>query len=296
MTRHSPLITRHPSLTRVFGVLGHPISHSLSPLMHMAAFKALGLEAVYAPLDVPPKQLTRVLAGMRVMGVDGCNVTVPLKERVAKALGPQQLEATAASLQAVNTLVLRDGTWTGHNTDVEGFRQALVDDLRFDCRNKTLVLLGAGGAARAAAWALARMGPKALLVANRTPAHANRLVRWLGRDMPDLAVKAVPFNARSLSGVLKEADLLVNATSLGLRASDPLPVDPSAIGRHLAVFDLVYAPPTTRLVREARRRGAIAIDGLAMLLYQGAESFRLWWQREPPLEAMRRALEKARRP
>lgn len=273
--------------------MGHPISHSLSPLMHAAAFQALGLDAVYAPLDVPPKQLTRVLRGMQVMGMDGCNVTVPLKERVANVLGPKQLEPAAASLQAVNTLALQDGTWTGHNTDVEGFRQALASELRFDCRNKTVLLLGAGGAARAVAWALARMNPKMLLVANRTPAHANRLVRWLGRDMPDLAVKTVPFNARSLSGVLKEADLLVNATSLGLRPGDPLPVGPSAIDRHLAVFDLVYAPPTTRLVREAMRRGAIAIDGLAMLLYQGAESFRLWWQREPPLEAMRRALETA---
>jgi shikimate dehydrogenase len=280
---------------RVFGVMGHPISHSLSPIMHTAAFQALGLDAVYAPLDVPPKQLKAVLAGMQVMGVDGCNVTVPLKEHVAKALGPTRLDATAATLQAVNTLARQDGEWTGHNTDVEGFRKALAWELRFDGRNKIMVLLGAGGAARAVAWALAKTNPKQLLVANRTPAHAARLVAWLKRDVPGLAVKAVPFNLRSLSGVLKEADLLVNATSLGLRASDPLPVDASAIHERLSVFDVVYPSKggTTRLAREARRRGAIAVDGLAMLIYQGAESFRLWWQREPPLEAMRQAVEHA---
>ena len=282
-------------MTRVFGVMGFPISHSLSPVMHNAAFQALGLDAIYAPFEVPPRQLRPVLQGLQVMGVDGLNVTVPLKERLARLLSRTNLDPVAATLGAVNTLAQRDGRLVGYNTDVEGFRRALVEDLRCDVRRKRVLLLGAGGAARAAAWALAQGGPEALWVANRTAAHADRLARWLRRHTPRLTIEVVPFGRRSTAKVLAQADVLVNATSLGLHPGDALPVDPSAMHKRLMVFDAVYAVPTTALVRQARRRGACAIDGLAMLLYQGAESFRLWWQREPPLDVMRRAVEQALR-
>ena len=132
-------------------------------------------------------------------------------------------------------------------------------------------------------------------MANRTAAHANRLARWLRRAAPRVTVEVVPFSRRSTAKSVAEADVLVHATSLGLRPSDALAVDPSAMHKRLTVFDMVYAAPTTALVRQARRRGARAIDGQAMLLYQGAESFRLWWQREPPLDVMRRAVEHALR-
>lgn len=280
-------------MTRVFGVMGYPISHSLSPVMHTAAFEALGLDAIYAPFEVRPNQLSPVLQGLQIMGVDGLNVTVPLKERLARLLPGTDLDRVAAALGAVNTLAQRDGRLVGYNTDVEGFRLALVEAMRCDVRKKRVLLLGAGGAARAAAWALAQLGPEALWVANRTAAHATRLARWLRRHAPRLTVEVVPFGRRSTAKALAQADVLVNATSLGLRPGDALPVDPAAMHKRLMVFDLVYHAPTTALVREARRRGAFAIDGLPMLLYQGAESFRLWWQREPPLDVMRRAVERA---
>lgn len=291
-------------MTRVFGVMGFPISHSLSPVMHNAAFQALGLDAIYAPFEVMPRQLSPVLQGLQVMGVDGLNVTVPLKERLARLLSRTDLDPIALTLGAVNTLVQRDGRLVGYNTDVEGFRRALVEEMRCDVRKKRVLLLGAGGAARAAAWALAQLGPEALWVANRTAMHANRLARWLRRHTPRVTIEVVPFGRRSTAKALAQADVLVNATSLGLRPGDALPVDPSAMHKRLMVFDVVYPvrpslqgaggrAPTTALVRQARRRGACAIDGLAMLLYQGAESFRLWWQREPPLDVMRRAVERA---
>ena len=293
-------------MTRVFGVMGYPISHSLSPVMHNAAFEALGLDAIYAPFEVPPHQLKSVLQGLQIMGGVGLNVTVPLKERLARLLSRANLDPIAAALGAVNTLAQRDGRLVGYNTDVEGFCRALVEEMRCDVRKKRVLLLGAGGAARAAAWALAQGGPEALWVANRTAAHADRLARWLRRHTPRLTIEVVPFGRRSTAKALAQTDVLVNATSLGLRPGDALPVDPAAIHKRLMVFDLVYSAypgqrgagrrsPTTPLVRQARRRGAFAIDGLAMLLYQGAESFRLWWQREPPLDVMRRAVEQALR-
>ncbi len=291
-------------MTRVFGVMGYPISHSLSPVMHNAAFEALGLDAIYAPFEVPPPQLKSVLQGLQVMGVDGLNVTAPLKERLARLLPGTDLDRVAAALGAVNTLAQRDGRLIGYNTDVEGFRRALIEEMRCDIRKKRVLLLGAGGAARAVAWALAQLGPEMLWVANRTAAHANRLARWLRRYTPRLTIEVVPFGRRSTAKALAQADVLVNATSLGLRPGDALPVDPVAIHKRLMVFDLVYPvrpslwgaggrAPTTALVRQARRRGAFAIDGLPMLIYQGAESFRLWWQREPPLDVMRRAVARA---
>lgn len=280
-------------MTRVFGVMGCPISHSLSPVMHTAAFRALGLDAVYAPFEVPPHQLSRVLRGLCAAGIEGLNITVPLKERIVAWLGRQNLERSAAAVGAVNTLVRKGERFVGYNTDVTGFRRALTESLRMDAQATRVLLLGAGGAARAVAWALATMQPQMICVANRTTVNATRLVRWLRACASGVTVETIPFRRHAIAEALREVDLLINATSLGLRASDSLPVDPAAFHRRLKVCDLVYRAPTTGLVREARRRGLVAIDGLPMLLYQGAESFRLWWHREPPISVMRRAVEEA---
>ena len=281
-------------MTRVFGVMGFPISHSLSPVMHNAAFQVLGLDAIYAPFEVPPRQLGAVLRGLQAAGIEGLNITVPLKERIVPLLDRRRgLERTAAILGAVNTLVRTDGRLVGYNTDVAGFRRVLAEALHMDCRKKRVLLLGAGGAARAVAWALFETAPQAIYVANRTATKATQFVRWARRYSSGVMLEAIPFRRQALAEIVRQADLLINATSLGLRADDPLPVDPAALHRRLRVCDLVYRTPTTPLVREARRRGLFAIDGLPMLIYQGAESFRLWWRREPPVSVMRRAVEEA---
>ena len=281
-------------MTRVFGVVGHPISHSLSPVMHHAAFRALGLDAIYAPFDVPPRDLKAVLGGLHVCGIDGLNVTVPHKERIVRALDSRvAVDPVAAALGAVNTLVRTERGFAAHNTDVAGFRRALVEELRTDGRNRRVLLLGAGGAAKAVAWALASAHPQHIVLSNRTRAKAEAMRRWLARAVRGLKIDVVRFDRRSLAAAMMDSDLLVNATSLGLKTRDPLPVDPAAIHRRLAVFDLVYRSPTSPLVQAARRRGALAVDGVPMLVYQGAESFRLWWRRRAPVEVMRRAVERA---
>ena len=282
-------------MTRVFGVMGFPISHSLSPVMHNVALQALDLDALYAPFEVPPHHLGKVLWGLHAAGVEGLNITVPHKEHILRYLRRADVTAQAWALGAVNTLVRRGGRFVAYNTDVEGFRRALAEELCVDCRNQRVLLLGAGGAARAVGRALVSMRPRAIYVANRTATKTARLVRWLQQCSPSGTIEAVVFDREGLAELLPRIELLINATSLGLRASDPLPVDPATIHKRLVVFDLVYRAPTTSLVQTARRRGALAVDGLAMLVYQGAESFRLWWRREPPIAVMRRAVEHALR-
>lgn len=283
-------------MTRVFGVLGHPIDHSLSPAMHQAAFRALGLDAIYAPFDVPARDLGRVLDGLEAAGASGLNVTVPHKEAVARHLGRRRLVGAAAALGAVNTLVSSANGFRGHNTDVAGFQRVLDAELRVTARGASVVLLGAGGAARAVAWALLRGGVAAVAVANRTPRHATRLIRWM-RTVAGTGSRvrfdAIPFDRCAIGAALAERGWLINATSLGLRLHDPQILPAGQIPKRSVVIDLVYRAPTTPLVRAARRRGALATDGLPMLLYQGAEAFRLWWRRPPPVAAMRRAVEQA---
>jgi shikimate dehydrogenase len=290
-------------MTRLFGVMGFPIHHSLSPAMHTAALRALRMDALYTAFDVPPRFLRSVLDALILAGVEGLNVTVPLKERIVPLL--DRVDPTAQAVGAVNTVAIRRGRTVGYNTDVAGFTRALTEALRVDGRGRRVLLLGAGGAARAVGWALLALGPARIWVANRTPSRAARLVRWLraarpvnrsgGAVRPPTEISAVSYQPAALSRMLPVVDLVINATSLGLGTTDPLPVDAQALHRRLSVFDLVYRRPTTAFVQAARRRGALAIDGLPMLLYQGAESLRLWLGRPAPLQAMRRALVEAMR-
>lgn len=274
-------------MTRVYGVIGSPISHSLSPVMHQAAFEHLGLDAVYAPFEVPPRRLRAMVRGLVAAGIDGLNVTVPLKETVVPLL--DRLDPEAQALGAVNTIVVRRGRTAGYNTDVAGFLRAL-NELGWRPRPCRAVILGAGGAAKAVAWALAKQPGTELLIANRHLARAQRLAGWLRRRRPGSSVRAIPLARVTLEG----QDLLVNATSLGMAPGDPMPVSLRGAPRRMRVYDLVYNRATP-LVARARRQGCVAANGTSMLVYQGAEAFRLWWRRPPPMAVMRRAVEQALR-
>jgi shikimate dehydrogenase len=263
------------------GVVGHPIAHTLSPPIHEAALRHLGVDGSFEVFDVESPDFERFVSEQRSAGLRGLSVTVPHKVTAFELATDRSPEAEATG--AVNALVLTGGL-AGHNTDVAGFRMALAE-LGFDPSAKRALVLGAGGAARAVVWALGQAGAE-VTAANRTPANAQRL------GVPTIALDDVP-------GALAAVDLLVNATSVGL-GDETSPVADAALaqaadGSLRAVLDVVYRPQETALVRSARQVGLLAADGLSMLVFQAAEAFRLFFDLEPPVSVMFEAAEGAAR-
>lgn len=266
--------------TRIAGVIGAPVRHSLSPVLHNAAFKALELDWVYTAFEVPPGEAATAVAGMRALGVDGLNVTMPHKADVIAAL--DGLSPTAEALGAVNTIHREGARLLGESTDGAGFLDSLREDHAFDPDRRRCVVIGAGGAARAVVLALAGAGAGSVVVVNRTPEAAELAARLAGRaGRVGEAAEAA------------DADLVVNATPVGMGDDPLLPVDPVHLGPGQLVADLVYHPPRTPLLEAARERGAVAVNGLGMLIHQAAHAFRLWTGEEPPLEVMSAAAARA---
>jgi shikimate dehydrogenase len=257
------------------GVIGWPVEHSLSPVIHNSAFVALEMDWVYLPLPVPPGQVAVALAGLPVLGFSGANVTMPHKTECADLIG--DLSEDARALRAVNTIVVGSEGLTGHNTDVLGFERFLEVDAGVDHSGLTALVFGAGGAARACALALARRGLAALRVAVRDPAHADPIRTLL--DGYGTVPSVVGFeDARDVP-----ADLIVNATPLGAHGESlPLPpLDPGGLA-----VDLLTRPATTPFLAHARRAGCAAFGGVGLLLHQGAIAFELWTGRVPPVDVM----------
>ena len=263
--------------THVAGIIGWPVDHSLSPAIHNAAFAAAGLDWVYVPLPVPPRELSRALAGLDALGIDGANVTMPHKTEAADLI--QDLSDDARALRAVNTIVVRGDRVEGHNTDVGGFDRFLRGDAGFEPEGRSALLYGAGGAARACALALGRGGLAHLTVAARDEATTEGL-RAIA-DETELLVEVV--GAAGTAG--RRFDLVVNATPVGGKAepehrSHP-DLDPSVV-----VVDLLYDPPVTPLQERANAAGATVFGGLGLLLHQAALSFELWTGTPGPLDVM----------
>jgi shikimate dehydrogenase len=277
---------RPVSVTRV-AVFGDPVAHSLSPAMHNAAFRALGLAWRYGKRRVPRSRLRAALGAAKLRRWRGVNLTIPLKEAALPLMDRLTPEARRAG--AVNTVTFEGGRMVGHSTDGEGFLRALRDARGYRPLGGRVVVLGAGGAARSVAAALAQAGARSIVIVNRHPARARALARALGRHR-GVTVRAVAWPAPGAWGrVLARAGLLVNATSVGLRG-EPSPVPAGAMSRSLRVADLVYNPACTALLRAARSRGARAVNGEGMLVYQGALAFERWTGRRAPVRIMRRAL------
>jgi shikimate dehydrogenase len=263
--------------TRVVGVIGDPVTHSLSPTLHNAAFEALGLDWVYVAFPVPRGRGADAVAAVPALGLAGLNVTMPHKEDVAGAC--YELTADAAALRSVNTIVaLPDGRTLGDSTDGPGFLDALADEA-IGVAGRPVLVLGAGGAARAIVLALGRAGA-AVTVAARRPDAAEEAAALApgGRAEPIGAVDPSPYA------------VVVNATPLGMSGGDPLPVDPGSLHGDHAVVDLVYHPADTPLLTAARAQGAVAVNGLGMLLHQAGRSFTQWTGHPAPLDAMRAAV------
>ena len=268
--------------TKLVGVIGWPVAHSLSPAMHNAAFEALGLNWRYVPLPVPPGQVEAAVRGLVALSFRGANVTVPHKRAVVPAVNA--LSPNARELGAVNTLVIgrnAEGRPTvgGHNTDDKGFVAALRSGGFEPEEGARAVVVGAGGAARAAVFGLLWSGIGGVLVLNRTLERAQTLVADLGRHPQEASrLRALPLMPETLIESARSADLLVNATPVGMWPHVEGSVWPAGVPvpAHLTVFDQVYNPLETRLLRQARKSGARAIDGLGMLVRQGALSFDMW--------------------
>jgi shikimate dehydrogenase len=260
--------------TKLAAVIGDPAHHSLSPTLHNAAFAAAGLDWVYVEFDVARGHAADALGAMRVLGIEGFSVTMPHKSDVARAV--DDLSDDAQALAAVNCVVNRDGRLVGHNTDGVGFVRGLRHDTGRGATGLRTVVLGAGGAARAVVRAVAADGAKEIVVVNRSHGPA-AVAAALGGSIARVGT------VEDLAG----ADLVVNATPIGMRGSAPgLPCPAELLGASQVVVDLIYDPLETALLRAARERGAEAHGGVSMLVFQAARAFELWTGVDAPVEAM----------
>lgn len=275
--------------TAVVGVFGFPVAHSRSPAMHNAAFAALGLNYIYVPFPVAPEALGTAIRSLAALGIVGVNLTIPHKERVLPFL--DELTEEARNVGAVNTVHQVDGRLLGDNTDGVGFYEPLRE-LGFEVEGRCVLLIGAGGAARSVAMRLAQEGAR-IVIANRTLERAQSLARDVARASGGLEPTVIGLDD---SGVLARAvgaaELLVNTTKVGMAPEQeaPPPVPAGALHNGLMVYDLVYNPIETVLLREARSRGCRVLTGVKMLVYQGAAAFERWTGVRPPTDVMEAAV------
>ncbi len=272
---------------RICGVIGDPIEHTMSPVMHNAAFEKLGLDYLYIPFRVKKEEVGKAIEGMKALNIRGLNVTIPHKVAVIPFL--DELDPLAEKLGAVNTIVNNNGVLKGYNTDAAGFLQALLEK-GVEPRGKNVVVLGAGGASRAISFILAERGAN-LVILNRlleldwAEELAGKISKFFKKE-----VKALELVEENLAAVLEKADILVNATSVGMNPDTAeTPVASDLLKPGLIVFDVVYNPIKTRLLIEAEQAGAKTIGGLDMLVWQGALAFEQWTGLKAPVEVMKKA-------
>ncbi len=277
--------------TRPFAVLGHPIGHTLSPVMHNAALEALGLDAIYLAFDVHPDRLMTVLSSMRDMGFQGVNLTVPLKEVAFRALA--DLDDSARRLGAVNTVQFIPSGLRGHNTDGKGFLLALQEAFGETARRQSLFVLGCGGAGRAVAITSALEGCERILLADLDFKRCEAVAREIRALAPAVPVELADPDKTRWAPAARACSLVVQASPVGMKPDDPCLLAPEAFGPGQCAFDLVYNLPETAFTRTAIRAGARAANGIGMLLHQGAEALTLWTGVPAPVDVMRGALEGA---
>lgn len=279
--------------TRILGVFGYPVEHSLSPAMHNAAIAALGLNYLYIPFSVLPEDIGPAIRSVVSLGIIGVNLTIPHKERVLPFL--DRIAPEAQAVGAVNTVHNDKGELVGYNTDGEGFAGPLKA-LEFELRGKRTVVLGAGGAARSVVSRLAREGA-AITIVNRTLERAEQLAeqaRSVAGTAGGARVDCLGFcDHAGLRDALAGAELLVNTTSVGMspHVGDIPPIPPQAFHPALFVYDLIYNPRETRLMTEARAAGCRTLNGVRMLAWQGAAAFEIWTGVRPDVRVMEAAVE-----
>ncbi len=273
--------------TKVVGVFGFPVRHSLSPAMHNAAFQDLGLDFVYVPFNVHPDNLEAAVQGVRALQLVGVNVTIPHKESVIRFL--DWVSPEAQQISSVNTIHNSEGLLKGYSTDGQGFIESLGPMAAEICGKKSVVL-GAGGSARAIVHALAIRGSE-VTVANRTLSRAIEMVETLSKLLGNRSIRAVQIESKEAREAVAEANLLVNCTSVGMFPHiEEQPIPSEWLHKDLLVYDLIYNPIETRLLQAAREIGCKIMNGVLMLVHQGAISFRIWTGLEPPIKVMEEAV------
>lgn len=269
--------------TRLCAVLGSPIQHSASPAMHNAAFAALGLNWRYLAFEVDPKNLRAAIEGARAMNFAGLNLTVPHKLLAVDMV--DELDTSAKTWGAVNTIKFENGRAIGFNTDAEAIATSLREDLKVELRGAKVLLLGAGGAGRTAALKLAAENVAELFLVNRTASKTVEIAAEIKKQFPSIKV--------SVGYPKSDVDLLLNATSLGLKPEDAAPLDEKlySLKQTRAVYDMIYKPAETKLLVAAQAAGCRTANGIGMLVHQGAKAFHIWTGQPAPVAVMRRAVE-----
>lgn len=275
--------------TKIVGIFGYPIEHTFSPLMHNAAFSALGLDYCYIPFEVRPEDLKSAVESIRALNIKGVNITVPHKEAVIKYL--DELSKEAKLIGAVNTIENKNGKLIGHNTDGRGFIKSLLEDAKTKVKGKKVLLLGAGGAGKGVAVSCALEGASEIIIANRTIKKAEELAKYLKRNFKKTKFLSIPLERHKISNAIVKTDILINSTSVGLKGKGLLPVSQKELHKNLVVYDLIYNPQITPLLKVARMAGLKkAVNGIGMLIHQGALAFQIWTGKKPPVDVMKRAI------
>ncbi|MEO2069412.1 MAG: shikimate dehydrogenase [Desulfurobacteriaceae bacterium] len=271
--------------TSVYGIIGYPVKHSLSPLMQTAAFQHLGIDAVYVPFEVNPESLEEAVKGLKALNVKGFNVTVPHKESIVEYL--DFLSEDAEFLQAVNTVKNEDGKLIGYNTDADGFLNSLIEE-GVELQGKRVTILGAGGAARAVGYAVLKGGAKFINIVNRSFSKAKAVGELLSKKGNVLVFQ---LKENVVESLLQDTNILINTTSIGMKESDPKLFNYELIPEGITVVDIIYNPAETPLLKAAKGKGCKTINGLGMLIHQGAIAFKIWTEKEAPVDTMKKVLE-----
>lgn len=279
--------------TALYAVLGDPVEHSLSPVFQNAALEAGGVDARYVALRMSAEELPDFLKGIRHSNIKGFNATIPHKEALVKLC--DKLSKEAQLIGAVNTVSIKAGKLHGDNTDGVGFLESLTDEGKFDPKGKKVCLLGAGGSARAIGYSLAKAGASQIVIANRTAPKARALADELGAKVKKTKFSASSHRSSELSRAVEGADLLVNATSVGLGGRGIISLPWGVLPKPALIADIVYEPRLTPLLTEAKRRKYKILGGLGMLVHQGALSYEIWTGTKPDVAKMRKAADKALR-
>jgi shikimate dehydrogenase len=273
-------------IQKLYGIIGCPVGHSLSPYMQNAAFKKLGIKASYITFPIEKEKLRQGLEELKRIGFSGFNVTIPFKSQCLRYL--DRIEPVAKKIGAVNTVVIKNKRLFGYNTDYIGFIRSLKEELKFYPRGKAIFIIGAGGAARAVAFGLAKEAAKYIYIYDIVKKSSDSLAKAVEKNFHNCNIVAC--TKKDIAEYIKACQLLVNTSPLGMKEKDPLPIDVGLLHNGLKVYDVVYTPQKTRLVKAARQKDIKAVGGLGMLLYQGACAFKIWTKKNPPVALMRQQL------